>query len=140
MAQACVERHGGDIPRTMAELCELPGVARKTANVILGEAMGINAGLCVDTHVTRLSGRLALSAETDPVKIEQDLMKLVPQAGWTKFAQRLIWHGRRVCDAKKPDCDRCVLAPVCPSNGLVALAIAKAKSATVTAAKPKKRT
>lgn len=118
MAQACVERHGGDIPRTMDELCALPGVARKTANVILGEAMGITAGICVDTHVARLSGRLALSANTDPVKIEQDLMKLVPQAGWTKFAQRLIWHGRRVCDAKKPNCDGCVLAPVCPRNGV----------------------
>ena len=132
MAQACVERHAGDIPRTMDELCALPGVARKTANVVLGEAMGIQAGICVDTHVTRLSGRLALTAETDPVKIEQDLMKLVPQAGWTKFAQRLIWHGRRVCDAKKPDCDHCTLAPVCPSNGLNALANGKAK----TSAKP----
>ena len=115
MARACVERHGGEIPRTMEELCALPGVARKTANVVLGEAMGIQAGICVDTHVTRLSGRLALSANTDPVKIEQDLMQVVPQPQWTKFAQRLIWHGRRVCDAKAPDCDHCALAPLCPS-------------------------
>jgi endonuclease-3 len=133
MARACVERHGGEVPRTMAELCELPGVARKTANVVLGEAMGIEEGIAVDTHVIRVSGRLGLTANTDPVKIEQDLMKVVPRGGWTKFSQRLIWHGRRVCDAKKPDCDHCLLAPLCPSAGLVKLAAAKP------AKKPKKR-
>jgi len=115
MARAVVERHGGQIPATMEELVELPGVARKTANVVLGEGMGINAGIVVDTHVTRLAGRLGLSKETDPVKIEQDLMAVVPQAQWTKFSQRLIWHGRRVCFAKNPDCEHCPLAPVCPS-------------------------
>jgi endonuclease-3 len=144
VARACVERHGGEVPRTMDELCALPGVARKTANVVLGEAMGINAGICVDTHVTRLSQRLALSANTDPVKIEQDLMRVVPQPQWTKFAQRLIWHGRRVCDAKAPDCDHCVLAPLCPSAFKVGLVVqraaAKAKKtakAAARAAKPK---
>ena len=115
MAQAVVTRHGGEIPATMAELVALPGVARRTGNVVLGSAMGINAGIVVDTHVTRLSQRLGLTANTDPVKIEQDLMEIVPQDQWTSFAHRLIWHGRRVCFAKKPDCDHCTLAPLCPS-------------------------
>ncbi len=115
MANAVVSRHGGEIPRTMEELVELPGVARKTANVVLGSAMGIDAGVVVDTHVTRLSARLALSTHTDPVKIEHDLMAILPQEQWTPFAHRLIWHGRRVCIAKKPECERCTLAPLCPS-------------------------
>jgi endonuclease-3 len=119
MARAVVERHGGKVPHTMAELVELPGVARKTANVILGSAFGINEGIVVDTHVTRLSARLGLTKETDPVDIEQDLMKLVPQPQWSLFAHRLIWHGRRVCFAKAPDCENCHLAPVCPSAFLV---------------------
>jgi endonuclease-3 len=126
-ARACVERHAGEVPRTMAELVELPGVARKTANVVLGEAMGIQEGLPVDTHVIRLSNRLALSAQTDPVKIEQDLMRVVPRPQWTKFAQRLIWHGRRVCDARKPDCEHCTLAPLCPSAGVAVVAAAANK-------------
>jgi endonuclease-3 len=120
MARAVVERHGGDVPATMEQLVELPGVARKTANVVLGEAMGIQAGIVVDTHVTRLANRLGLTTQTDPVKIEQDLMAIVPQDQWTKFGQRLIWHGRRVCFAKNPDCEHCVLAPVCPSAFAVA--------------------
>ena len=115
MAQAVVTRHRGEIPRTMEELCGLPGVARKTANVVLGSAMGIDVGVVVDTHVTRLSARLALSTHTDPVKIEHDLMAILPKAQWTPFAHRMIWHGRRVCIAKKPDCDHCTLAPHCPS-------------------------
>jgi endonuclease-3 len=115
MAQAVVTRHGGEIPATMEELVALPGVARKTANVVLGSALGINAGVVVDTHVTRLSARLGLSTHTEPVKIEQDLMVIVPQEQWTSFAHRLIWHGRRVCIAKKPDCEHCTLAPLCPS-------------------------
>jgi endonuclease III len=115
MAQAVVTRHGGEIPATMDELVALPGVARKTANVVLGSALGINAGIVVDTHVTRLAARLGLSTHTEPVKIEQDLMAIVPQDQWTSFAHRLIWHGRRVCLAKKPDCDHCTLAPLCPS-------------------------
>jgi endonuclease-3 len=115
MAQAVVQRHGGAIPNTMDELVALPGIARKTANVVLGSAMGINVGVVVDTHVTRLAARLGLTVHTDPVKIEHDLMTLLPQDQWTSFAHRLIWHGRRVCFAKKPDCDHCTLVPVCPS-------------------------
>ena len=128
MARALVARHGGEVPRTMAELVALPGVARKTANVILGSALGITEGVVVDTHVTRLAQRLGLSRETEPVKIEQDLMKVLPKAQWTPFAHRLIWHGRRVCLAKKPDCEHCVLAPLCPSAGI-------AGTVTVTATK-----
>lgn len=120
MAQALVERHGGEVPRTMDELVALPGVARKTANVILGSALGIDAGVVVDTHVTRLAGRLGLTRETDPVKIERDLMAALPQTEWTRFAHRLIWHGRRVCHARKPDCGVCTLAPLCPSADLPA--------------------
>jgi endonuclease-3 len=119
MARAVVERHGGQIPQTMEELVALPGVARKTANVVLGTAFGKNEGVVVDTHVTRLSQRLGLSAQTDPVKIEQDLMRLLPREQWTAFAHRVIIHGRRVCHAKQPDCESCSLAPVCPSVSLV---------------------
>jgi endonuclease-3 len=110
----------------MAELVALPGVARKTANVVLGSALGINAGVVVDTHVTRLAGRLGLTSHTDPVKIEQDLMAILPQDQWTDFAHRLIWHGRRVCLAKKPDCEHCTLAPLCPSAFAPVQANAKA--------------
>ena len=136
MARALVARHGGEVPRTMAELVALPGVARKTANVILGSALGITEGVVVDTHVTRLAQRLGLSRETEPVKIEQDLMKVLPKAQWTPFAHRLIWHGRRVCLAKKPDCERCVLAPLCPSAGIAGTATATAKA---TAKAPSRR-
>lgn len=118
MARAVVERHGGQIPETMEELCALPGVARKTANVVLGCAFGKDEGFIVDTHVTRVAGRLGLTRETEPEKIERDLMALVPQDQWTRFANRLIWHGRRVCHAKKPDCEHCALAPMCPSFAL----------------------
>ena len=120
MARAIVERHDGQVPDTMAGLTDLPGVARKTANVVLGSALGTNEGIVVDTHVTRLAQRLGLSAHTDPVKIEQDLMQLVPRDQWSIFAHRLIWHGRRVCHAKQPDCNHCALAPLCPSAVLVA--------------------
>jgi len=122
MARAVVERHGGEIPRTMDELCALPGVARKTANVILGTAFGQADGVVVDTHVTRLSQRLGLTRETDPVKIERDLMKLLPRDQWIAFPNRLIWHGRRVCHARAPACDTCTLAPWCPSAFLPATA------------------
>ena len=121
MARAVVERHGGEIPQTMEQLVELPGIARKTANVVLGTAMGKNEGVVVDTHVMRLSQRLGLTTETDPVKIEQDLMQLLPREQWTIFAHRMIWHGRRVCFAKKPDCENCLLAPVCPSAAIVSI-------------------
>lgn len=114
-SKAIVERHGGEVPRTMEALVELPGVGRKTANVVLGNAMNIEAGIIVDTHVTRLSGRLAFTKHADPVDIEQDLMKIVPRGEWTKFANHLILHGRRVCIARKPDCPNCVLNDICPS-------------------------
>lgn len=127
MARAVVERHGGKIPETMEELVALPGVARKTANVVLGSALGKNVGVVVDTHVARVAARLGLTTESDPVKIEQDLMRLVPQEQWTIFAHRLIWHGRRVCHAKRPDCEHCHLAPVCPSAFVVNQAPAAAK-------------
>ena len=133
MARAVVERHGGEIPATMDELTALPGVARKTANVVLGSALGKNEGVVVDTHVARVSQRLGLTTETDPVKIEQDLMKVIPRDQWTVFAHRLIWHGRRVCTAKNPDHEHCRLAPVCPT-GLAELSAKKPAKGT-----PKRR-
>ena len=115
MARAVVERHSGEIPRTMEELRTLPGVGRKTANVILGNVYGINEGVTVDTHVGRLSRYLGLTKHDDPEKVEQDLMKLVPQEEWAMLSHLLIFHGRRVCIARRPQCDRCVLADLCPS-------------------------
>ncbi len=115
MAQALIARHGGEVPRTMDELVALPGIGRKTANVILGNAFGLNEGIVVDTHVARLSARLGLTRETDPVKIERALMPLFPRASWTLLSHLLIWHGRRICDAKKPRCVDCVLRHICPS-------------------------
>ena len=126
MARAIVESHGGQVPDTMAGLVSLPGVARKTGNVVLGSALGKNEGVVVDTHVSRLAPRLGLSTHTDPVKIEQDLMRIVPRDQWSIFAHRLIWHGRRVCHAKKPDCEHCALAPLCPSAGIAGTAAAPA--------------
>ena len=116
MSNALVERHKGQVPSTMEELVTLPGVGRKTANVVLGNAFNKNIGVVVDTHVGRLSIRLALTKETDPVKVEQDLMKLVPQDDWTLISHLLIFHGRRVCVARLPRCETCVLADVCPSS------------------------
>ena len=115
MAQAVVDEHGGEIPSTMEALVALPGVGRKTANVVLGNAFGRNEGIVVDTHVQRLSGRLGLSREDDPVKIERDLMPLVPQADWTLWSHLLILHGRRVCNARKPRCGDCAVADLCPA-------------------------
>jgi len=121
--QACcrkiVERHGGEVPRTMEELTQLDGVGRKTANVVLGNAFGVNAGVVVDTHVARLSQRLGLTHQRDPEKIERELMQLVPQKLWTLFAHWLIWHGRRRCFARKPDCKDCEIRKLCPSAGKV---------------------
>ena len=136
MARAVVERHGGEIPDTMEALCALPGVARKTANVVLGTAMGKNEGVVVDTHVMRVSQRLGLTREEDPVGIEQDLMRLLPREQWTIFAHRMIWHGRRVCTAKNPDHENCLLAPLCPTATLVQLP--KTAKATNRPAKPDK--
>jgi endonuclease-3 len=114
---ALVEKFGGEVPRTMDELHALAGVGRKTANVVLGNAFGINVGVVVDTHVTRLTNRLGLVKGTDAVKIEQELMKLVPQQDWTDFSHWLIWHGRRRCDARKPDCANCEITDLCPRIG-----------------------
>ncbi|MDQ6635517.1 MAG: endonuclease III [Gemmatimonadota bacterium] len=115
MAQGLVERHGGQVPAEMASLVVLPGVGRKTANVILGNAFGRNDGIVVDTHVTRLSNRLGLTTESDAVKIEQALLPLFPTERWTMLSHLLIDHGRQVCDARKPRCGDCLLADVCPS-------------------------
>lgn len=120
MAQVLVAEHGGEVPASLEALVPLPGVGRKTANVILGNAFGINAGIVVDTHVQRLARRLGLTREPDPVRIERALMPLFPQAGWALLSHLLIWHGRRVCLARTPACDRCLLADVCPSAGVVA--------------------
>ena len=110
-----VDQHGGKVPESMEELVELPGVGRKTANVVLGNAFGKNVGVVVDTHVARLSARLGLTHQTDPKKIEPVLMKLVPQNDWTLFSHWLIFHGRRRCKAVKPDCPNCELKDLCPS-------------------------
>ena len=115
---ALVEKFDGEVPRTMDELHALAGVGRKTANVVLGNAFGINVGVVVDTHVTRLSNRLGLAKGTDAVKLEQELMKLVPQDDWTLFSHWLIWHGRRRCDARKPDCANCEIQKLCPRIGV----------------------
>lgn len=108
-----VEEFGGEVPRTMEQLLTLPGVARKTANVVLGTAFGIAVGVVVDTHVTRLSNRLDLSRNTDPKKIEQDLMQVIPANKWILFSHQLIWHGRKVCQARKPRCAECNLEGLC---------------------------
>ena len=112
-SKAIVEKFGGQVPRTMEEILTLPGVARKTANVVLGTAYGITSGVVVDTHVMRLSQRLDLTRNTDPKKIEQDLMAILPQDKWIQFSHQLIWHGRRVCFARKPKCAECNLEKLC---------------------------
>jgi endonuclease-3 len=112
-----VAKHGGEVPRTMEALTALRGVGRKTANVVLGNAFDINEGVVVDTHVQRLSHRLDLTRHTDPEKIEQDLIKLVPRPKWTIFSHWLIWHGRRRCTARSPDCPGCEVRELCPSAG-----------------------
>ena len=117
-ARSIVEKHGGNVPRTMEELVELGGVGRKTANVVLGNVFDTNVGVVVDTHVARLSFRLGLTSETDPVRIEQILMKLVPQEKWTLFSHLLIWHGRRRCYARNPDCENCEIKALCPRIGV----------------------
>jgi endonuclease III len=116
MARALVERHGGRVPDTMEELTKLPGVGRKTANVILGNAFDRNEGIVVDTHVTRLANRLGLTRETDPVKIEAALMPLFPREQWTMLSHLLIEHGRQICVARVPRCEQCVLNDICPSS------------------------
>lgn len=115
-AAALVEEHGSKVPQTMAALNALPGVGRKTANVVLGNAFHKDEGIVIDTHVARLSQRLGLTKQTDAEKIERDLMKLVPQEVWTNWSHWLIWHGRRRCYARKPDCQGCELLDLCPSG------------------------
>jgi endonuclease-3 len=116
MAAALVERHAGDVPDTMEELVQLPGVGRKTANAILGNAFGKNEGVVVDTHVQRISGLLRLTRQTTPEKIEQDLMALVPRPKWTLFSHYLILHGRKTCIARRPKCEACRINDLCPSS------------------------
>jgi endonuclease-3 len=116
MATAVTERHGGAVPSGMAELTALPGVGRKTANVVIGNAFHRNEGVVVDTHVTRLSRRLGLTRSEEPVPIERDLMKLVPREDWTMVAHLFIYHGRAVCRAPTPRCEACVLSDLCPSS------------------------
>jgi len=116
LGKALVERHNGEVPDSMDALVKLPGVGRKTANVILGNAFNKNEGVVVDTHVGRLSIRLGLTRQTDPVKVEQELMKLVERDDWTMLAHVLIFHGRRVCFARSPKCALCTLAEICPSS------------------------
>jgi len=113
-----VEEHGGQVPAELEKLVKLPGVGRKTANVVLGTAFGIASGVVVDTHVTRLSQRLGLTEHEDAVKIERDLMDQLPSTEWIDFSHRLIWHGRRVCKARRPLCGSCVLEKICPQVGV----------------------
>lgn len=112
-SKAIIEKFGGEVPRTMEEILTLPGVARKTANVVLGTAYGISSGIVVDTHVQRLANRLDLTRNEDPKKIEQDLMQMIPQNKWIQFSHQLIWHGRRVCQARKPKCGECNMEALC---------------------------
>ncbi len=117
-AHAIVHEHGGTVPRDLETLVKLPGVGRKTANVILGTAYGIASGVVVDTHVQRLSLRMGLTSKEDPVKIERDLMELLPQDSWINFSHAMIWHGRKICSARKPRCHDCPLSPDCPKIGV----------------------
>ena len=119
LGKALVEGHNGEIPDSMEALVKLPGIGRKTANVILGNAFSKNEGIVVDTHVARVSFRLGLTKETDPVKIEQDLMPLFPREDWALLSHLLIFHGRRICDAKRPKCEICVLNDICPSSSMM---------------------
>ncbi len=116
MATALIERHNGELPRNMKELSALPGIGRKTANVVLGNAFGVDEGVVVDTHVKRLSRRMGFTAEATPEKIEKDLMALFPRRVWTMLAHLLIWHGRQVCNARRPRCNRCAISHLCPSS------------------------
>lgn len=125
--QAIAWKHGGKVPDTMEELCALPGVGRKTANVVLGNAFSENQGIVVDTHVIRLSRRFRLTKHSVPEKIERDLMKIVPQRDWTLWSHWLIWHGRRRCFARKPDCSNCEVFTLCPS-GKIFLRTGEAKN------------
>lgn len=132
--QGLVDNHDGEVPQELAALVVLAGVGRKTANVVLGTAFGIPSGVVVDTHVTRLTNRLGLTKQTDAVKIEQDLIRLLPPEEWIDFSHRLIWHGRRICMARKPLCAECKLAEICPKVG-----VAKPSATKPAAKKPKSK-
>ena len=118
MAKALSDQHGGEVPRDLDALTDLPGVGRKTANVVLGTAYGLPTGVVVDTHVRRVTGRLGLTSSNDPEVIERDLMALLPREEWIMFSHRVIWHGRRICTARKPNCPGCPLLKLCPRIGL----------------------
>ena len=135
MAQGLVDRFGGTVPSTLEELISLPGVGRKTANVLLGTAFGLPTGVVVDTHVRRISRLLAFTTQMDPVKIEHDLMRILPRPEWINFSHRLIHHGRQICIARRPACERCPLLPDCPRVGLPPLKLS-ADSEQTPAAKP----
>ena len=115
-----VDQHGGEVPRTLDELIQFPGIGRKTANVILGNCFDV-PGITVDTHVGRVSRRLALTVNLDPVKVEHDLMEIIPKKDWVMFSHRMIYHGRQVCFARKPACERCALADICPKVGVTSI-------------------
>ena len=117
-ATALVKNHGGEVPKTMKDLHQLAGVGRKTANVVLGNAFNLAEGIVVDTHVGRLSRRMGLTRQMDPVKVEQALIKIVPKKDWTLFSHLLIWHGRRRCSARRPDCEHCEIQKLCPKRGI----------------------
>jgi endonuclease-3 len=117
-SQAIIDQHDGELPRDMEQMVALPGVGRKTANVVLGTAYGLATGVVVDTHVTRLSRRLGLTQHSDPTKIEQDLMRIVPKREWVDFAHRMIHHGRQICTARKPKCPVCSMNKFCPKIGV----------------------
>lgn len=140
--EACrriVEAYGGRVPDTMDELLTLRGVARKTANVLLGTWFRKNEGVVVDTHVHRIATRLGLTRQKTPEKIERDLMALLPREAWTDFSHRIIWHGRRVCDARKPECERCPLEALCPKVGVAPVAKGGVKASTKGAARAPRR-
>jgi endonuclease-3 len=126
-ARLLLEKYNGQVPKTLEELVQLAGVGRKTANVVLGTAFGIPTGVVVDTHVMRLTQRLGLTTNKEPEKIERDLIELLPKKEWINFSHRLIWHGRRVCKARKPECSACSLEPFCPSS-LLKVPIASKKT------------
>lgn len=138
MAKGVVEEHGGEIPQNLDDLVRLPGVGRKTANVVLGTCYGIPSGVVVDTHVGRNSIRLGLTKETDPVKVERDLIALLPAEEWIDFSHRMILHGRAICKARRPECERCPLSPLCPKIGVNLPPSAKAAKVPKAAAAPKK--
>lgn len=135
---AILEKHGGEVPRTLAELAALPGVGRKTANVVLGNAFGIDEGVVVDTHVSRLSQRLGLTRQKTPEKIELDLMRMFDRNDWTDLSHWLIWHGRRRCMARNPDCDHCELLDLCPSGPKLLKAAAAKKAGKPQPALPRR--